>query len=62
VANPNLPFGGIGYSGIGKYHSKYTFNTFSHEKSIFKSKGKFDSNLLYPPYNDKNLRLARRFL
>ncbi len=54
VANPNLPFGGVGYSGIG--------NTFSHEKSIFKSKGKFDSNLLYPPYKDKNLRLARKFL
>ncbi|WP_353095787.1 aldehyde dehydrogenase [Tissierella praeacuta] len=62
VANQNLPFGGFGYSGMGNYHSKYTFNTFSHEKSIFKSKGKLDNNILYPPYNEKNLRLARKFL
>lgn len=62
VANPNLPFGGVGYSGMGNYHSKYTFNTFSHEKSIFKSKGQLDSNILYPPYKEKNLRLARKFL
>lgn len=62
VANSNLPFGGVGYSGMGRYHSKYTFDLFSHEKSIFKSKGKLDSNLLYPPYNEKNLRLAKKFL
>lgn len=62
VANANLPFGGVGFSGMGRYHSKYTFDLFSHEKSIFKSKGKFDSNLLYPPYKEKNLRLAKKFL
>ncbi len=62
VANPHLPFGGIGFSGMGRYHSKYTFDLFSHEKSIFKSKGKLDSNLLYPPYKEKNLRLAKKFL
>lgn len=62
VANSNLPFGGIGFSGMGRYHSKYTFDTFSHEKSIFKSRGKIDSNILYPPYNEKNLKLAKKFL
>ena len=33
LANPNLPFGGVGASGIGKYHGKYSFDTFSHDKS-----------------------------
>lgn len=62
VANSNLPFGGVGFSGIGRYHSKYSFDTFSHEKSIFKSRGSLDSNLLYPPYKEENLRLAKKFL
>lgn len=62
VANPHLPFGGIGLSGMGKYHSKYTFDTFSHEKSIFKSGGTFDTNILYPPYKEEKLKLAKKFL
>jgi aldehyde dehydrogenase (NAD+) len=62
VANTNLPFGGVGFSGMGRYHSKYTFDTFSHEKSIFKSMGTVDSNLLYPPYKESNLKLAKKFL
>ena len=33
LANPNLPFGGVGASGIGEYHGKYSFDTFSHMKS-----------------------------
>lgn len=62
IVNPHLPFGGVGYSGMGQYHSIYTFETFSHYKSIFKSKGKFENNLKYPPYNERNLKLARKFL
>ena len=62
VANSNLPFGGVGFSGMGKYHSKYTFDTFSHEKSVFKSMGTIDTNILYPPYNERNLTLAKKFL
>lgn len=62
VVNSNLPFGGIGYSGMGRYHLKYSFDTFTHEKSIFKSRGKFDFNLIYPPYKERNLRLAKKFL
>ncbi|MCD8892723.1 aldehyde dehydrogenase [Staphylococcus nepalensis] len=53
LANPNLPFGGVGASGIGKYHGKYTFDTFSHDKSyIFKST-RLESSLLFPPYKGK---------
>ncbi|MCP8631488.1 aldehyde dehydrogenase family protein, partial [Acinetobacter baumannii] len=38
LSNPKLPFGGVGASGMGRYHGKYSFDTFTHEKSyIFKS-------------------------
>ncbi|SCT18850.1 aldehyde dehydrogenase [Staphylococcus caeli] len=53
LANPNLPFGGVGASGIGQYHGKYSFETFSHNKSyIFKST-RLESSLLFPPYKGK---------
>lgn len=53
LANPNLPFGGVGASGIGQYHGKYSFDTFSHMKSyIFKST-RLDSSIIYPPYKGK---------
>lgn len=62
LANPELPFGGVGNSGIGAYHGHYSFTTFSHERSILKSSTKINVRLLFPPYNDKNLKLVRRFL
>ena len=53
LANSNLPFGGVGASGIGQYHGKYSFDTFSHDKSyIFKST-RLESSLLFPPYKGK---------
>ncbi|HAM81253.1 aldehyde dehydrogenase [Ornithinibacillus bavariensis] len=48
LANPNLPFGGVGASGMGAYHGKYSFETFSHRKSILKQTTKFDLPLRYP--------------
>lgn len=62
LVNPNLPFGGVGYSGMGRYHAKYTFDEFSHEKSILKSKGKFEMDLKFPPYNEKKMKWVRKFL
>lgn len=48
--NPNLPFGGINQSGIGQYHGKYSFDTFTHEKAVFKQFSWFNINKpLYPP-------------
>ncbi|MFR3229519.1 MAG: aldehyde dehydrogenase family protein [Mediterraneibacter gnavus] len=35
LINPMLPFGGVGASGMGQYHGKYSFDTFTHEKSVF---------------------------
>jgi len=48
LANPHLPFGGVGTSGMGSYHGKYSFNTFSHDKSIMKQTTKFDVPFRYP--------------
>ncbi len=47
-----LPFGGVGQSGIGKYHGKASFDTFSHERSIMKNGFLVDIMLRYPPYKD----------
>lgn len=62
IINYNLPFGGVGYSGMGRYHSRHSFETFSHEKSIFKANGRFEPDLKYPPYSDKKIGIIKRFL
>lgn len=48
LATPYLPFGGRGNSGMGKYHGKYSFDTFTHEKSILKQTTLFDMPFRYP--------------
>ena len=53
LANPNLPFGGVGASGMGSYHGQRSFETFSHMKSVLVQKTKVDIPLRYPPYNGK---------
>ncbi len=62
VANSNLPFGGIGYSGNGRYHSKATFDTFSYGKSIFEPSIDWEPDLKYPPYNDSQLNLVKKII
>lgn len=53
LANPNLPFGGVGTSGIGSYHGKKSFDTFTHYKSVFEQGTRVDIPLRYPPYEGK---------
>ncbi|MBV6621877.1 MAG: aldehyde dehydrogenase [Rivularia sp. (in: Bacteria)] len=60
-AAPCLPFGGIGNSGIGSYHGKASFDTFSHYKSIVKKPFILDVKLLYPPYKNKLSLIKRIF-
>jgi aldehyde dehydrogenase (NAD+) len=62
VAVPELPFGGIGSSGMGAYHGKASFQTFSHAKSVLRKGTKPDPDLAYPPYTARKDRLMRRFL
>ncbi|HEY8392701.1 MAG TPA: aldehyde dehydrogenase [Capillibacterium sp.] len=61
VANYHLPFGGVGASGIGAYHGKRGFETFSHAKSILKQTFAFDLPFRYAPYKNK-LKFLRRLL
>ena len=61
LANPDLPFGGVGHSGMGSYHGKYSFDVFTHKKSVLKSKFFFDPSLRYPPYTKLKDRLVRYF-
>lgn len=48
LASPYLPFGGVGTSGLGNYHGKFSFDTFSHYKGIVKQTTSFDMSLRYP--------------
>lgn len=59
ISNSNLPFGGIGNSGIGKYHGKFSLETFSHRKSVF-IKPTWEPALKYPPYTDSKFKLIKR--
>jgi aldehyde dehydrogenase (NAD+) len=52
-SNNRLPFGGVGHSGMGAYHGKLSFDTFSHHKGIIKKANWLDINLRYAPYSNK---------
>lgn len=54
-----LPFGGVGPSGIGRYHGKYSFDTFSHEKAVLHRSFYFELEPRYPPWNDFKLEFIR---
>lgn len=63
--HPNLPFGGVGESGMGKAHGYSGFVAFSHERSVLRQPGWTMMRLLYPPYRPRVMRLLRltiRFL
>ncbi|MHA0284902.1 aldehyde dehydrogenase family protein [Mycobacterium sp. C3-094] len=60
-ATHKLPFGGVGPSGMGAYHGKFGFETFSHKKSVMTKSTRPDvGGFIYPPYTEKAWKLARR--
>jgi len=59
ITNPRLPFGGVGNSGMGVYHGKAGFETFSHLKSVMKKANFVDPSLRYPPFTKQKLKLAK---
>ena len=61
IANKHLPFGGVGHSGMGAYHGRYSFETFSHKKSISKKGTWLDVPLRYAPYKDRVTTLRKIF-
>ena len=52
--NEMLPFGGVGNSGLGNYHGKYSFDTFTHEKGVLRKSNLTDLPLRYPPYGKRH--------
>ena len=59
---PDLPFGGVGASGMGAYHGKAGFDTFSHRKSVLHRGTRFDPDVVYPPMSPFKAKWARRLL
>lgn len=62
LANPNLPFGGVGNSGMGNYHGEYGFRAFSHQKSIIEKANWFEPFVKYPPYSKLKLSILRKLM
>jgi len=59
---PELPFGGVGPSGTGRYHGRSGFDTFSNMRSVLRKKSTPDPKILYPPYTSLKQKLIRRFV
>ncbi|MDO5112007.1 MAG: aldehyde dehydrogenase [Clostridia bacterium] len=62
LATPYMGFGGVGESGMGSYHGKRSFDTFTHYKSIVKKHNFIDLPMRYQPYTDAHFKLVRMFL
>lgn len=62
LANSRLPFGGVGESGMGSYHGKKSFETFTHYRSILEQSSRIDIPVRYMPYTDKKLKLLKNIL
>jgi aldehyde dehydrogenase (NAD+) len=59
VGNPYLPFGGVGQSGVGRYHGRYGFDTFSHLRGVYTRSTKIELAASYPPYTAAKQQLLR---
>eukprot|EP00262_Sarcandra_glabra_P002052 TRINITY_DN122_c0_g1_i1.p1 TRINITY_DN122_c0_g1~~TRINITY_DN122_c0_g1_i1.p1 ORF type:complete len:491 (-),score=94.23 TRINITY_DN122_c0_g1_i1:151-1623(-) len=62
LATPTLPFGGVGESGIGSYHGKFSFDAFSHKKSVLYRSFGGEASARYPPYTPQKQRLLKALL
>ena len=62
LATTHMPFGGVGHSGMGSYHGKKSFETFTHARSIVKKSTWLDLPMRYHPYSEKKLHLIQKFM
>lgn len=60
LGNENLPFGGVGSSGIGNYHGKFGFDAFSHQKAVLEKSTWGEPNIKYPPYSEKKFSWIKK--
>ena len=61
IVSPHLPFGGVGHSGMGRYHGKSSFDTFTNYKSVLKKPWFPDLFLRYPPYKKYRIGLLKKY-
>ena len=62
LATSYMPFGGVGNSGMGSYHGKQSFDTFTHAKSVLEKASWLAINIRYAPYKEKRLKLIKNSL
>lgn len=62
ILNPRLPFGGVGASGMGRYHGRYSYEAFSYARSVLKRSVRFKTEAAFPPYDFKKLGLVKRLM
>ncbi|KAK6132294.1 hypothetical protein DH2020_033994 [Rehmannia glutinosa] len=62
ITEPTLPFGGVGESGMGAYHGKFSFDTFSHKKAVLQRGFAVDADIRYPPFTPGKVKLMRALL
>jgi aldehyde dehydrogenase (NAD+) len=55
----SIPFGGVGQSGFGQYHGRYSFEMFSHKKAVLKRSFLIEFMFRYPPWDDSKLGMLR---
>ncbi|MDN5201274.1 aldehyde dehydrogenase family protein [Fulvivirgaceae bacterium BMA10] len=59
ISNPNIPFGGVGNSGLGRYHGKYSFECFSNFKGVLDKPTSLETNLKYYGYSEKTMKVMK---
>ena len=57
---PQLPFGGVGASGMGAYHGRWGFEAMSHRRAVLAKRARPDLRAVYPPYTDRAIKLMRK--
>lgn len=62
LATDRMPFGGVGQSGMGGYHGKASFDTFSHQKSIVSKANWLDLPVRYPPFTNRKIRIMKKLM
>lgn len=62
LVNSNLPFGGIGQSGVGAYHGRHSYELFSHRKSVVIRSFKLNNSFMFPPYTADKMKIIKKFL
>jgi aldehyde dehydrogenase (NAD+) len=62
IGNSSMPFGGVGPSGMGAYHGRFSFETFSHRKAVLRRGFRFDPRMMYPPYTERKTNMAKKML